>query len=183
MPKPAAIDDELMAKARAERARFLAAQPQVTPMLVIGERMKSTQMFVDTLDIADGADFKADICDYRSLAAAGFKENAYETVVIQEVLEHTLFPASALENIRALMKPGGLLIGSTPLNARIHGPLPDLWRWTIHGLRAELVNWDDVRIEAIESDRPLFPAGYNFTARCQKVQMRYVGDMKRDREP
>jgi SAM-dependent methyltransferase len=81
-------------------------------------------------------------------------------------LEHTLNPFNAVREIRRLLRPGGLLFGTTPFNFRIHGPLPDCWRFTEHGLRALLKRFEMVELGQIETaDRALMPMHYTFVAR------------------
>lgn len=48
-----------------------------------------------------------------------FEDGAFATVVCTEVLEHVPYPATALEEIRRVLKPGGLLIGSVPCRSLI----------------------------------------------------------------
>ena len=55
---------------------------------------------------------------------------------------------------------------TTPFNFRIHGPLPDCWRFTEHGLRALLTDFEIVTLDAVETpDRPLMPVHYRTVAR------------------
>lgn len=119
---------------------------------------------VKTLDVnpGSGCDFIADICQHNDAIAGG----SFDFVVCTEVLEHTLNPFDALREIRRLLRPGGLLFGSTPFNFRIHGPLPDCWRFTEHGLRALLKDFEIVELNQVETpDRALMPIHYTFVAR------------------
>lgn len=118
---------------------------------------------VETLDIdpQSKATYIADICDTKGVIAP----SSFDVVVCTEVLEHVSNPFMAVDEIRRMLRPGGLLIGSTPFNFRIHGPLPDCWRFTEHGLRALLRNYAEVQIDALETkDRPLMPVHYTFKA-------------------
>ena len=61
---------------------------------------------------------------------------------------------------------GGLAFVTTPFNFRIHGPLPDCWRFTEHGLRALFREFDIVELtEEPTPDRPLMPIHYRLVAR------------------
>jgi hypothetical protein len=74
-------------------------------------------------------------------------------------------PFDAVAELRRLLRPGGHLILTVPFNLRIHGPLPDCWRFTEHGLRALLRNFTDLEVEAVETpDRPLMPIHYTVVA-------------------
>lgn len=117
-----------------------------------------------TLDIdpKSGATYIADLC---SCVPAVGQEN-YDFVVCTEVLEHTLQPFDAVNSIHHMLKPGGLAFISTPFNFRIHGPLPDCWRFTEHGLRELFKAFEILELNALEStDRFLMPIQYTLIAR------------------
>jgi SAM-dependent methyltransferase len=123
---------------------------------------------VKTLDInpQSGCDFIADICSCNDHMTAG----SFDYVVCTEVLEHTLNPFNAVCEVRRLLKPGGFLFGSTPFNFRIHGPLPDCWRFTEHGLRALMKHFEIVELNQVETvGRALMPMHYTFVAKRPRV--------------
>ena len=93
----------------------------------------------------------------------------FDYVVCTEVLEHTNQPFKAVEEIHRILKSGGYLFLSVPCNFRIHGPLPDCWRFTEHGLKALLVDkFNIVEFKALElPERPLLPIHYTLVA--QKI--------------
>lgn len=43
-----------------------------------------------------------------------FEDNSFTTVVCTETIEHLVHPEKALQEIRRVLQPGGILIGSTP---------------------------------------------------------------------
>jgi len=92
----------------------------------------------------------------------------YDAIVCTEVLEHTLHPFNGMKELSRLLKKGGLLFLSVPCNFRMHGPLPDSWRFTEYGIK-NLINSNDFEIlelTALETpDRPLFPIDYTLVAR------------------
>jgi SAM-dependent methyltransferase len=141
-------------------AVVLDIAPQVHP----GARAAFAQAQVESLDIdpAAGATYTCDLCgDIDGVVP----RHRFDVVVCTEVLEHTLDPFAAASNLRDLLKPGGVLLLTTPFNFRVHGPLPDCWRFTEHGLRALLTGFERVEIEALETpDRPLMPVHYVTTA-------------------
>ena len=117
----------------------------------------------ETLDInpLSGCTHIADLCATNPHLPAG----RYDVIVITEVLEHTIDPFRATAELYRLLKPGGVLLLSTPFNLRIHGPLPDCWRFTEHGLRVLLQKFDIIEFDALETpDRPLMPIQYTVVA-------------------
>jgi SAM-dependent methyltransferase len=119
---------------------------------------------VSTLDIdpASGADYVADLCADNSDT---IPSATFDVVVCTEVLEHTLNPFSAVAELHRVLKPGGWAVVSTPYNFRIHGPLPDCWRFTEHGLRALLRDFTELELHGVETpDRPLMPIHYTVAA-------------------
>lgn len=59
----------------------------------------------------------------------------YDVVICQQVLEHVTNPFKATETFFKLLKPGGVLIVSTPFMLKIHAAPNDYWRFTIEGMR------------------------------------------------
>lgn len=120
---------------------------------------------VETLDIDknSGATYIADICQKNEKILSS---NNFDYVVCTEVLEHTLQPFRAVEEIERILKPGGLVFASSPFNFRIHGPLPDCWRFTEHGWRALFKDFDVSELNGLESkDRFLMPIHYTLIAK------------------
>ena len=71
-----------------------------------------------------------------------------------------------MNEIERILKSGGIALISTPYNFRIHGPLPDCWRFTEHGLRALFSNFDILSLDALEDeDRFLAPIHYTLVAK------------------
>lgn len=121
-------------------------------------------VIIDTLDINpdSGATFIADLCQCAEIV--GF--NRYDYIVCTEVLEHTRQPFDAVSNMFEILKPGGMVFASTPFNFRIHGPLPDCWRFTEYGLRELFKDFSSVEITALETDaRFLMPLQYTLVAK------------------
>ncbi len=113
---------------------------------------------VETLDISNlyHPTYVADICGRTQIPSSRF-----DCVFVTEVLEHVSNPFHAIQEIRRVLKPGGLLYASSPLDFRIHGPLPDNWRFTEHGWKQLLSEFINVEIEEISNpERYLFPIHY-----------------------
>lgn len=120
----------------------------------------------ETLDITDGCDIKADITEFIPRT-----ENTYDCVLCMEVLEHCVDPVGALYEIRRVLKPGGLLLASAPFGFRLHGPVPDFWRFSPWAWQLMLREWDDVQLDILDdSDRWLMPIHINCSARCNKTK-------------
>lgn len=172
---PAQVDVDHLAVIRAsvERfqqeaiARWVSASSvvlDVAPQDHIGVRpLLPDGAVLETLDIdpSAGATYTADLCATNDHVPA----ERFDCVFCTEVLEHTLQPFDAVDELHRLLRPGGRLVLSVPFNFRIHGPLPDCWRFTEHGLRALLGNFADVELHGIETpDRPLMPIHYTVAA-------------------
>jgi SAM-dependent methyltransferase len=121
------------------------------------------EITVETFDLdpESGCDHIGDICTHNAFLA----DSSFDYVVCTEVLEHTLRPFAAVEEICRILCPGGLLFLSVPFNFRIHGPLPDCWRFTEHGLRAILGRFRILELNTVETTgRPLMPIHYTVVA-------------------
>ena len=75
-----------------------------------------------------------------------FARDAFDAVVMGEVLEHCHDPVGALAGAHACLKPGGLLVLTTPFLFPIHNAPVDYWRFTRHGLELLLRGWADVDV-------------------------------------
>jgi hypothetical protein len=119
---------------------------------------------IETLDIdpGSGATHIADLCSCAPVVGT----ERFEFIVCTEVLEHTRQPFAAVASMHAMLRKGGLCFCSTPFNFRIHGPLPDCWRFTEHGLRELFRDFEIVELNALETeDRFLMPVQYTLVAR------------------
>jgi glycosyltransferase involved in cell wall biosynthesis len=123
------------------------------------------QARIETLDIdpQSGATYIGDLCrSNEHLIPAG----SFDWIACTEVLEHVLDPFAAVREIRRMLKPGGHAFITTPFNFRIHGPLPDCWRFTEHGLRALLKDFSIVSLDqAATEGRALMPVHYRVIVR------------------
>jgi len=132
---------------------------------------------IKTLDIVPdyGPDIIGDITKYNS----HIQDSTYDIVTCLEILEHTINPFSAIEELKRITVDGGLVLFSAPLNWRIHGPVPDCWRFTEFGWRVLLKDFDIIEIDKLETpDRNLFPIKYNILAKCNKLKNIDVYSMK-----
>jgi hypothetical protein len=134
---------------------------------------------IETLDLVPNynPDIIGDITKYNS----HIEDSTYDIIACLEILEHTLNPFSAIEELRRITKDEGYILFSAPLNWRIHGPAPDCWRFTEFGWRVLLKDFDIIEIDKLETpDRNLFPIKYNILAKCNKSKNVDVYSMKFD---
>ena len=124
---------------------------------------------INSFDIVET--YNPDYCGDITKLNPEIPDSTFDVVACLEVLEHTLEPFGAVKELRRILKPGGYLLASAPLNWRIHGPVPDCWRFTEHGWKVLLRNYDIIEIDSLESpDRELFPIKYNVLSRCNKTK-------------
>jgi SAM-dependent methyltransferase len=62
------------------------------------------------------------------------RDNSFQTVLCTEMLEHLLHPELALREIRRVLRPGGLLIGSVPSRS---------WIWKLRALSSASDHFKD----------------------------------------
>jgi len=170
------LDIEHLDAIRANVQRFLAKMGvqwgnrparllDIAPQVHVGARpFFSESVLVETLDIDPSAQttYCADLCQTNK----NVPSEHFDLVVCTEVLEHVFNPFAAMAEICRVLKPGGILLASSPFNFRIHGPLPDCWRFTEHGWRALLSGFENITIEALEDpQRFLMPIHYIVSAR------------------
>jgi SAM-dependent methyltransferase len=148
-----------------DRGKLLEIGPQDRSSV----RESFTNFEVFTIDIVDT--YKPDYVGDITRQNENIADSTFDVIACLDVLEHTLDPFAAIREIRRMLKPGGYLMISAPLNFRIHGPIPDCWRFTEHGFKVLLRDFDNVEIESLETPgRDLFPIHYNAFAQCNKVK-------------
>lgn len=134
----------------------------VAPQVYAGAKEFFKNGIIKTLDIEPGADYQADICQNNSEI---IPDDSFHIVICTEVLEHVANPFAAAAEINRILKPYGKAYITTPFNFRIHGPLPDNWRFTIHGLRQLFSHMEILSIEEVTTEgRDLMPIHYRLIA-------------------
>ena len=82
------------------------------------------------IDPARRPDVLADLETLEPIADA-----SVDAIICLEVLEHVRRPEAASAALRRVLRPGGVLIGSTPFLLGIHDSPHDYYRYTSFGLR------------------------------------------------
>jgi SAM-dependent methyltransferase len=115
-----------------------------------------------TMDIEPNisATYHGSICNRNDFLS----DNEFNYVLLIEVLEHVWNPFDAINEIKRILKPDGLVIVTVPFNFQHHSP--DFWRFTSDGLRHLFKDFDSIVIDQLPcQDRPLMPIQYTLTAR------------------
>ncbi len=165
------LDVLLLAKIRANVRKLIEDGAQcyggsgqlvldIAPQDHLGACEFFSESIIYTLDIDErsNASFITDICRNNKDI---IPDSMFDVVVCTEVLEHTLNPFNAVNEIYRVLKTEGVALISTPFNFRIHGPLPDCWRFTEYGLRELFKKFEMISLTAYElEERYLMPYQY-----------------------
>ncbi len=135
----------------------------IAPQVWNGAKEFFVNSTIETLDI-DSQSQATYIADITNTNSELIEDERFDLVVFTEVLEHTLNPFLAINEIHRILKKGGVLIMTTPFNFRIHNPLPDCWRISEYGLKELLKKFSIVEIEENGTERFLFPVQYKTIA-------------------
>jgi len=125
-------------KPRQIEAQFLSKYGSHGRTLDIGAKSKYNKFFFPnllTLNIekTDGVDVIGSVADMREI----FPDESFDAVLCLSVLEHLKDPKKAVNEIKRVLKKGGVAIVSAPFIMTLHDTPADYWRFTKYGL-AEL---------------------------------------------
>ncbi len=116
-----------------------------TPRSIISADSVKSYLGVDIIS-GKGVD---QICDVQDLVST-FGENKFNIVITTEMLEHVLDWRSAINNMKDVTKPGGVLIITTRSKRfGLHDFPGDYWRYELDDMRAIFADWE---IELLEPD-------------------------------
>jgi SAM-dependent methyltransferase len=73
-------------------------------------------------------------------------DGSTDAVFAMEVLEHVRNPVLAVSELYRILRPGGVLVGSTPFLLGIHDHPYDFFRFTFHGLRSLFRHFEQVTL-------------------------------------
>jgi SAM-dependent methyltransferase len=114
------------------------------------EMDRATSAFIDSLkknelralEISGHAWKDAGFREYQSasfpeydMCAGPLEVGAFDVVILEQVLEHVLWPFRAVRHVYEMLRPGGWFVVSTPFLLRIHRHPTDCCRWTEMGLK------------------------------------------------
>lgn len=139
------LDEHLARLPEGAKVLNVGAGGEVAAVLKAHAGRRSLQ--VTSLDIDPGRD--PDIVG--DIAEFNFGEKRFDAVVMCEVLEHVREPRQAIENVRRFLRPGGVLILSTPFIFPLHDQPEDYYRFTRFGLEWLLRDFSEVTIRARNS--------------------------------
>ena len=96
-----------------------------------------------------------------------FQPGSFDFVICTDVFEHIPRPWEAVQELHAVLKPGGTLLLTTPFNFHLHGneQVRDYWRISAGGLRVllqEVAHFEKVEITPI--GHPEFPFSHTVVA-------------------
>lgn len=72
--------------------------------------------------------------------SVGFKDNVFDLVIIDQVLEHVRYPIKVLEEAYRVLRTNGFVITGVPMLVPIHAEPEDYWRFTRSGLNLLLTD-------------------------------------------
>jgi SAM-dependent methyltransferase len=73
-----------------------------------------------------------------------YEDNSFDYVIADQVLEHVRRPWIGVEEVRRVLKPGGLTILTSALIFPVHGVPHDYWRFTPEGLKVLCENFSKI---------------------------------------
>jgi len=122
------------------------------------------KLYTLDIDSNNNPDFVIDLTKNNSEIV---ENSFFDILICTEVLEHTKNPIVCIDELYRMLKVNGKLFLSTPYNFRIHGHLPDNFRFTEWFYKDILPskNFNIISITSLEkTDRKLCPIDYFITA-------------------
>jgi SAM-dependent methyltransferase len=103
---------------------------------LIAKRFGARARFVG-IDLLEGGnvDRQLDICSPLPAITEALGDQPFDLVICCHVLEHTVAPHRAAQNIEALLRPGGLAYVAAPWSQAFHPAPDDYWRFSVRGLK------------------------------------------------
>jgi SAM-dependent methyltransferase len=105
----------------------------------------ATEYLTLDIDPAFGADVVGDIHDVPR------PDESFDTIICTEVLEHCRDPKRVVDELRRLLRPGGVCVLSTRFLYLYHPTPKDYFRFTADGLSELFKGWSEVEIRPLGS--------------------------------
>jgi SAM-dependent methyltransferase len=103
-----------------------------------------SQCELTTFDQFEGKNI--DVSGDLSKLSSYFPPESFDVVICMEVMEHVAQPFVVIEEIRKVLKPGGILLATAPFEHGLHGEeYGDYFRYTRQGWRKILSNFSEVK--------------------------------------
>jgi 2-polyprenyl-3-methyl-5-hydroxy-6-metoxy-1,4-benzoquinol methylase len=118
----------------------VGAGGEVAAVLAADGGKRSLKVISLDIDPKRDPDMVGDVAEF------DFGDKRFDAVVMCEVLEHVREPGRAIDNVRRFLRPGGVLILSTPFIFPLHDQPHDYYRFTRHGLEWLLRDFSEVAI-------------------------------------
>jgi len=139
------LEREYAAIPRGASVLAVGAGGEVNQLLARFSSANELDVISIDIDPARGPEIVGDVCKLPLLA------NAFDVVVLSEVLEHLHSPAEGLRDLHGTLKHGGRLILTVPFILPMHDRPHDYFRFTVNGLELLLSDFREVDISARDS--------------------------------
>lgn len=115
---------------------------------------------VTTADLHGAADLRLDLCDI------DLPDGSYDVVICNHVLEHVVDWRRALRELRRVLRSGGLLIYSFPIDSSLSTVYEDSSAVTAEGRVRHFGQHDHLRVFGTDSEDLLAAAGFRVEVVC-----------------
>jgi SAM-dependent methyltransferase len=119
---------------------------------------------IDTIDAKARFGYEVPDTQYFEGEDWGVEDDAFDTALCTEVLEHIPNPAAFLVRIYRCLRPGGRLVLTVPFAARWHFIPYDYWRYTPSSLHLLLTGAGFEEVRVLARGNPLTVASYKAMA-------------------